>query len=252
MSRNIALILAGGRGSRMNSSSPKQYMLLGGRPVLTYSLSVFDASPLVSDIILVTGKDDITYCKEEIVQAFGFRKVREVTAGGDTRSASVFAGIKAARALLKEEEGDAFLLIQDSARPFTTPDVMERCLDSARRWGSGVAGIPVKDTIRECDEEGRSLATPDRSRLWAVQTPQVFSFDLISRAYTKVFQDVKTLGPQVLEALTDDASALEYALGVRTRMVPASGLNFKITSPEDMALAESILTLDTLRGDVVD
>ncbi len=226
--KKAAVILAAGQGKRMNSSVQKQYLLLKGHPVLYYSLKVFEDSP-VDDIILVTGQSEIAYCREEIVERYGFRKVSAIVAGGKERYHSVYAGLKAVK------EAD-YVLIHDGARPFVTQEIISRTLEGARRVGACVAGMPVKDTIRLLDEQGVPEVTPDRERVWMMQTPQTFSFPLIYDAYQRLMeQEQRGLAVSV----TDDAMVLEAMTGNKIKLTEGSYENIKITTPEDLKIAEA-------------
>lgn len=226
--KKAAVILAAGQGKRMNSSVQKQYLLLKGHPVLYYSLKVFEDSP-VDDIILVTGQSEIAYCREEIVERYGFRKVSAIVAGGKERYHSVYAGLKAVK------EAD-YVLIHDGARPFVTQKIINRTLEGARRDGVCVAGMPVKDTIRLLDEQGVPEVTPDRERVWMMQTPQTFSFPLIYDAYQRLMeQEQRGLAVSV----TDDAMVLEAMTGNKIKLTEGSYENIKITTPEDLKIAEA-------------
>lgn len=218
-----AIVLAAGRGSRMNSDVCKQFMDLDGYPVLYYSLRAFEQSGLIHEIILVTGEDDISYCRAQIVEKYGFHKVSRIVAGGSERYLSVYEGLKAA--------GTAdVVLIHDGARPFVTEDIMRRTIEAARQNGSGVAAMPVKDTIKLADEQQFVTATPPRERLWMIQTPQTFSYPKILAAYEQAIA-------QGLTNLTDDAMVMEQTTGCRVKLVEGSYRNIKVTTPEDMDIA---------------
>lgn len=232
MERITAVILAGGSGKRMNSSVPKQYLTLAGKPVIYYALHAFEKSA-VTDIVLVAGAGDADYCREEIVHRYGFGKVRAVTEGGRERYESVYRGLLAA--------GDAeYVLIHDGARPLVTEDVIARSIACARECRACVVGMPVKDTIRLVGADGLADETPDRRRLWQIQTPQTFCGRLIREAYEKVLADV-ACGRLDGGSITDDAMVLEYASGQRVKVIEGSYRNLKITTPEDMILAEACL-----------
>ena len=161
--RYTAIVLAAGSGRRMQSDTPKQFMELCGHPLVYYSLYAFEKSP-VDDIILVTGKDDVSYCRKEIVEACDFRKVRAVIPGGKERYLSVYEGLKAAA-------GTDYVLIHDGARPLVNGEIIARAVDGAREYSACVASMPVKDTIKAADAEGFSehagpqhlMADPDTS-----------------------------------------------------------------------------------------
>lgn len=226
MTKYTAIVLAAGAGKRMNSEIQKQYMLLDDHPVLFYSLQQFEESP-VNEIVLVVGKGEIDYCKEEIVHKYGFNKVKHIVEGGKERYHSVFEGLKAA------EEAD-YVLIHDGARPFLNQELIQRAMLSVKEHGACVVGMPVKDTIKIVTEDGYSRETPNRKNVWMVQTPQCFSYNLIYEAYHDMLQNEDT-------TITDDAMVLEKMKGMSVKMVEGSYRNMKITTPEDLIIAESYL-----------
>ena len=170
--RNTAIVLAAGQGKRMHSKIQKQFMELNGMPVLCYSLHCFQESPLIRDIILVTGEEHVSWCREEIVEKYGFTKVSAVVSGGKERYDSVYEGLRAC----KDTE---YVLIHDGARPFIDHEIIERGLMAAAQTGASVVGMPSKDTVKIADVEGNVSETPDRSSVWIVQTPQIFRYPLI-------------------------------------------------------------------------
>lgn len=224
-----AVVLAGGSGKRMGSSVPKQYMDLCGRPMLTYCLEAFEKS-CVDQIILVTGQEEIEYCREEIVKKWGFQKVAAIVAGGKERYHSVYEGLKAL-------DSCGYVLIHDGARPLISPAIIERAKEGAAKYQACVVGMPVKDTIKVADEESFACSTPDRSRLWQIQTPQAFSYELIRRAYDRIMTDER-----LQRGLTDDAMAVERTEKIRVKLIYGSYENLKITTPEDLYIAEFFLS----------
>lgn len=226
----VAIILAAGQGKRMNAKVQKQYLLLKGYPVLYYSLKAFEESP-ADEIIVVSGASELEYCQKEIIEKYGFSKVKAVVPGGKERYHSVYQGLKAAG------EPD-YVLIHDGARPFVTPEIIERTLGDARRYGASVAGMPVKDTVKLADEEGFTSVTPDRSRVWMVQTPQTFSFPLIFDAYRQLIEK-EAAGQKI--SVTDDAMVLETMTGNKTKLTEGSYENLKITTPSDLQIAEAFI-----------
>lgn len=226
MERIAAIVLAAGAGKRMNSTVHKQYMALAGKPVLSYALKTFEESE-VTDIILVVGAGEIEYCRKEIVEKFSIGKVRAIVEGGRERYHSVYAGLRAA------EKAD-YVLIHDGARPFVTMDMISRSMDCVRKGQSCVVGMPVKDTIKVVGEDGVAKETPERSTLWQIQTPQTFSYSLIKSAYEKVIASDDS-------TVTDDAMVLEKAIGQSVKVIEGSYRNLKITTPEDLIVAEAYL-----------
>ena len=231
MSKFTAIVLSAGVGSRMKSDIPKQYMDLNGKPVIYYSLKAFEESDF-SSIVLVCGKNDVDYCKKEIVEKYGFTKVKAVVAGGKERYHSVYEGLKMA-------EGSDYVFIHDGARPMITPQMIRRLQDVVIVEETAVAGMPVKDTIKIVDENNYVESTPERKYVWQVQTPQCFSYSIIYEAYKAVITD-ETEGVPI-PPITDDAMVLSYATDYEVKMVEADYKNIKITTPEDILVASVLL-----------
>lgn len=234
--KTTAIILAAGQGKRMGSEVAKQYLLLHGKPVLYYTLKNFEES-MVDEIILVTAKEQIAYCKEQIVSAYGFQKVVAVIAGGRERYHSVAAGLCAAQ---KSEKVCDYVLIHDGARPFATPEMIERGIEAVKRYDACALGMPVKDTIKIADEEGFAAHTPDRKTVWQIQTPQIFSFVLIKKAYEELLIKEEQLHQKGIN-VTDDAMVVELFSGKRVKLVEGSYENIKLTTPDDLKTAGSLM-----------
>lgn len=236
-----AIVLAAGKGSRMGTGTAKQYLELGGKPVVVHSLMAFQESPFIDEIILITDERHIEYCSRDIVQAYGITKVSSVGAGGRERYESVW---KALCTLMDcevwETEGmckaryNGYVFIHDGARPFVTPEIIQRAYESVCRWDACVVGMPVKDTIKIVDKESCVISSPNRSLVWQAQTPQVFSVPLIVQAYERQMQED-------CSGVTDDAMVAEAQTGIKIHMVEGSYENIKITTPEDLTMAETIL-----------
>lgn len=226
MERITAIVLAAGSGKRMNSTVHKQYMMLAGKPVLYYALKTFDESA-VTDIVLVTGDGEVEYCRREIVERYGIGKVCAIVEGGKERYHSVYEGLKAA-------EGADYVLIHDGARPLVTTDIVIRSIEAVKASRACVVGMPVKDTIKIVSEDGFAKETPKRSELWQIQTPQSFSYPLIAEAYKRVLASGDT-------TVTDDAMVLERITRQKVRVIEGSYHNIKITTPEDLMVAEVYL-----------
>lgn len=230
--KTTAIVLAGGRGKRMNSSVPKQFLMIKDKPVLYYSLKAFEDS-FIDSVILVASEDDMEYCQKEIIDKFGFNKVVKIVPGGRERYHSVLNGIKAA------SECD-YIFIHDGARPFVTQDMLARLLECVKESKACVAGMPVKDTIKIANEDGYIDTTPKRELVWMIQTPQVFDFALIKKAYLNLEKDEYSLLEKGI-SITDDAMVVEMLLGKKVKLVEGSYQNIKITTPEDLAIAEGFL-----------
>lgn len=221
-----AIVLAAGSGKRMNSKVHKQYLIIQDRPVLYYSLKAFEDSA-VDEIVLVVGKGEEEFCRKEIVDKYGISKVKAIVEGGKERYHSVFEGLK--------QTSDAdYVLIHDGARPFVNQDIIRRCMQEVQKYQACVVGMPVKDTIKIADEEGYAKQTPDRKNVWMIQTPQTFSYALIYEAYEEMLKTEDT-------AITDDAMVLERTKGKKSKLIEGSYRNIKITTPEDMLIANVYL-----------
>lgn len=221
-----AIVLAAGSGKRMNSKVHKQYLLIDEKPVLYYSLKAFEDSR-VEDVVLVVGAGEIEYCKEEIVAKYGFSKVKAIVEGGKERYHSVYEGLKAAN---KTE----YILIHDGARPFLTQEIIERALEAVEKYQACVVGMPVKDTVKIVDTEVFAKETPDRSTVWQVQTPQAFAYELVYDAYTRMLAGNEA-------GITDDAMVVERMTECKVKLIEGSYRNIKITTPEDLLIAEAYL-----------
>lgn len=233
--RCTAILLAAGQGKRMGTKVQKQFLELNGKPVLWYSLAVFESSPVIDNIILVTGADQIGYCQREIVEKYGFSKVDTVTAGGEERYLSVWEGLKAMEDASGRVEGtDGYVFIHDGARPFVTGEILERAYDAVEKYQACAVGMPAKDTIKIADETGFVAATPKRSLVWTIQTPQAFSASLIREAYEKLLASGRT-------DVTDDACVVEAMTEIRVKLVEGSYDNIKLTTPEDLKLSLALL-----------
>lgn len=229
-----AVILAAGAGKRMQSNVAKQYLLLDGKPVLWYALNIFEKSELIDQIVLVVGKGEIDYCREEIVKAYGFSKVTHVIEGGAERYLSVWEALK----VLRGHQGIIF--IHDGARPFVTEDIINNTYTAAMEYGACVTGMPVKDTIKISNENGFAVQTPNRKNVWQIQTPQVFTAELIIDAYRELIENLEKIKSEGIE-ITDDAMVVEALRSKSVRLVKGSYENIKITTPEDMKIAESLI-----------
>lgn len=221
------IIAAGGTGTRMRLGRSKQLAELAGRPVLAHTLAIFESHAGVSEIVVAIDSGDTGRC-EEVVERFGFAKVSAVVAGAGSRAGSV----KNALAALGPAADT--VAVHDGARPLFPGELLTAGLGElgGESIDGVVFGVPVIDTIKEVDAAGAVRATPDRSRLWLAQTPQIFRRQVLERAYAQP--------PEVLAGATDDAQLVELA-GGHVRMVLGSHRNIKLTTPTDMIVAEAIL-----------
>ena len=229
--RSAAVILAGGTGKRMGGDVPKQYLELCGHPLLYYAIDCFEKSS-VSEIVLVVTPGDEERVRRDFAEAYGFSKVSCVVAGGKERYNSSYNGIRAV------SDAD-IVLIHDAARALITTDVIERTIADAREYGACVAAVPSKDTIKLSDEEGFVESTIDRSRAWIIQTPQAFRMPLIKAAYEQAEKEASEKGLNGF--FTDDAMVAERYSGRKVMITMGSYENIKVTTPDDLKVAEEIL-----------
>lgn len=230
-----AVVLAAGQGRRMGSKTAKQFLELRGKPLIYYALKAFEESA-VDEVVLVTGKESVVYCRKEIVQRFGFGKVKAVTEGGKERMDSVYQGLK----VFKERASIDYVLIHDGARPLVSGDIIARAIEGVIRYQSCVVGVPVKDTIKVCGKDNFSGETLDRRYLWQIQTPQAFAFSMIYPAY----REVTGWKGEEREKITDDAMAAEAAGGLsgrKIKLIEGDYQNIKVTTPEDLLIAQAFL-----------
>lgn len=220
-----AIIAAAGQGKRMGKGMNKVFIPIFNRPLLTYTLDVFEAYPEVRHIVLVAGAEDLERVRA-IVESYGYQKFYDIVPGGAERQHSI------ANALKKVPAETRTVLIHDGARPLITGEIIERALQAVQETGAVGVAVPVKDTIKVADEQGFVLETPDRSKLWAMQTPQVFQRDIIEQAYHKAEEEGFLA--------TDDAGLVER-MGIKIKLVMGDYANLKVTTPEDLLMAEAIL-----------
>lgn len=232
MSKCAGIVLAAGQGSRMGTKIQKQFLQIGGHPVLYYSLRCFQESPLIQEIILVVSENAVSYCKEMIVDRYGFSKVNKIVPGGKERYDSVYAGLLACK------DCD-YVFIHDGARPFIEEKIIQRGMKGVKKTGACAIGMPSKDTIKIADEDGCVKETPPRSCVWTIQTPQIFEYSLIRKAH-------ESIRKKDISAITDDAMIVEQETGVKICLEEGSYKNIKITTPEDIAVAEAFLRTQNL------
>lgn len=226
--KTVVLVPAAGMGKRMGASVNKQYLLLGNRPILAHTLQLFQDAPFIDEIYPIIPEDEIAYCQKEIVDAYGFDKVKRIVAGGAERQYSVLNGLRA----INTCEEDDIVVIHDGVRPFVPVNVLLRSIEMAMVHDSALVAVPVKDTIKIVDE-GFAVETPQRETLWLAQTPQTFRYGVIRSAH-ELAESEGFLG-------TDDASLLER-LGDKVHIVIGDYRNIKITTPDDMVLGEAFLS----------
>lgn len=224
--KHTAIVLAAGSGKRMHSQVQKQYMDLLGKPVLYYALRQFEDCDFIDEVILVTKKDETAYCIEQIVEPYHFQKVKSVIEGGAERYLSVYNALKAAGAC-------DYIYIHDGARPFASQEMLLRLKEAVCTYGACVAAVPSKDTLKLADEALFAKETLKRSEVWNIQTPQVFAYADILNAYEKLMRE-----EHAKMEITDDAMVLEKMTDRKVKLVEGSYYNIKITTPEDLDIAE--------------
>ncbi|WP_194174854.1 2-C-methyl-D-erythritol 4-phosphate cytidylyltransferase [Desulfofundulus thermobenzoicus] len=235
MDNLFAVIVAAGRSLRMGQGINKQLLPLGGIPVLARSLQVFERAVPVKGYVLVAGRDDVERFNNMARQQWFCRKLLSVVAGGGSRQESVFNG------LLALPRETAVVLVHDGARPLVYTGLVERVAEAAARWGAAIAAVPVKDTVKQAGPDEFAARTLPRDSLWLAQTPQAFHYALLVEAHQRAREEKITA--------TDDASLVE-AMGRPVKLVPGSYRNIKITTPEDLAVAEALLRCSPENGSV--
>ncbi|MCR5848341.1 MAG: 2-C-methyl-D-erythritol 4-phosphate cytidylyltransferase [Lachnospiraceae bacterium] len=222
MSRFYAVILSAGVGKRMNSDVPKQYLMLKDKPVLAHSLLAFERSK-VDSIVIVCGSGDEEYIRKEFVEKYSLSKVEAVVEGGKERYNSVFNGLKAC-------EGADYVLIHDGARPYVSDEIIQRNMDEVQKYDAVVTAVKATDTVKIADEDGFVKETPDRSRVYFIQTPQTFRYELAFDAYAKYIDSLEKNNVHA----TDDAQVIEMFSDTKVKLVDGESVNTKITNPEDL------------------
>jgi 2-C-methyl-D-erythritol 4-phosphate cytidylyltransferase len=224
---NTVILVAAGKSERMGSNTDKAFLSLGARPVMAWSLLAFEQCLEIDHIILVVRKDQVLAAKS-VAQMFGISKLRKVVAGGVRRQDSVLNG-------MKEMEPDTrVVIVHDGARPCVTPELISETIKAAKRNGCGIAAARVWDTVKYVERGSTVDHTVDRSKLWAVQTPQAFKVELLQRAYRAVEEQNVVV--------TDEASAVEL-IGEPVRLVEWPHPNIKITTADDLPLAAAVLKI---------
>lgn len=222
---NGVVIVAAGTGSRMNMGINKQFIKLEGKEIIAYTIEKFYNNSNIEDIVVVVKEDESEFFKKEILDKYNFKNVK-IAYGGKERQDSVYNGLK-----LLDEKCDV-VLIHDGARPFVSDKIIDKSIEEAKEHKAIVVGVPVKDTIKVIDNDKNIVDTPNRSVLWAVQTPQTFDYNILIDAYNDAFKN-KFYG-------TDDAMLVER-IGYKVKMLEGSYNNIKITTQEDLNIGSQIL-----------
>lgn len=228
--KTTVILLAAGQGKRMQSKIPKQYLTIEEKPVIYYAIKAFEES-ILDEIILVVGPGEQDYCQKEIIERYQFKKVVRIVEGGKERYHSVYQGLQAI-------DNTDYVWIHDGARPFIDYEMIERILKAVIKHKACVAGMPTKDTIKIVDDKKVVTSTPERSNVWQVQTPQAFEYKLIKKAYDLLFLEI---AKEKQITITDDAMVVEQMLGFPIQLVEGSYKNIKITTPEDIKIAEVLV-----------
>ena len=228
MSKTICIMLAGGKGKRMGTKVSKQYLLLEDKPVLFYSLKAFE--PYVDEIIVVAAAGEEEYCKDNIIDKYGITKVSAVVTGGAERYLSVYAGLKA----INHSDEEAYVLIHDGARPFIKGEVIKESISKVKETGACIVAVPSKDTVKIVNSNNIVESTPDRRNVWLVQTPQVFEYESIYKAYKAAVESGR-------EDITDDSMVMESFGDKEIHFVEGNYDNIKLTTPDDLIHGMAIL-----------
>jgi 2-C-methyl-D-erythritol 4-phosphate cytidylyltransferase len=228
-----AIIVAAGKGLRMRDPQRKQYLRLGGRPIISHTLLTFDGCDLIQKIVLVVPAEDMDYCRKKIIGPLNLRNQIHLVAGGQERQDSVYNALES----LTEKETP--VVIHDGVRPFVTAEHIKRCLEAAIDTGACILAMPLLDTVKQEDGHGRVAKTLERTSLWRAQTPQVFDYSIIHQAHLIARQE----GFQA----TDDSLLVER-LGYKVKILTGNSSNIKITTQEDLAVGEAILQSRTERS----
>jgi 2-C-methyl-D-erythritol 4-phosphate cytidylyltransferase len=220
-----AIIVASGKGVRMEGTMRKQYLDLSGRPVLSHSIVTFDSCSLVDEIFLVIPREDVEYCKKKIISLPDLKNHINLVHGGDKRQDSVYNGLKA---ITKNTET---VVIHDGVRPFIQPEDLKECILISKKFGACILGTPASDTLKRVNKSDIIETTLSRENIWLAQTPQAFKYDLILKAHETAKRD-GYVG-------TDDASLVER-MGEDVKIINGGRFNIKITKKEDLAIAKAM------------
>ena len=224
----IAVIPAAGSGTRMGLKKTKQFIDLGGKPLLAVTLSHFQRCDLVDRIVVVVSQDNVDYCIREIVDRYKLSKVFKVIAGGKRRQDSVRKGVEAVANSCR------WVLIHDGVRPLFTNGLIERVIKAGKDFRAVITGLPVKETVKEIDGQGRVMRSVDRRPLWLIQTPQIFMWEDINLAHQKALK-------HDWEEATDDAFLIEK-MGINVKIIEGEENNIKVTTPNDLDIARFIIS----------
>lgn len=222
---SVALVVAGGKGSRMGLDTPKQFLKINDKEIIYYTLKKFNDSPYIDKIVLVTSNEYIDFCKDSIVKNYNLHKVVSIVEGGTERHESVYNG------LIAIEECD-IVLIHDVARPFIDDSIIKNGIEYAKEYGASACGVYPKDTIKSI-QNNFSAETLNRNELFMVQTPQCFKYDLILNCHKNIDKDKR-------KNITDDTMVVEH-FNNKVYLYEGSYKNIKITTKEDLIVAKCFI-----------
>ena len=220
-----AIIVAAGKSKRIQDRLPKQFMEIGGKPVLSHTLEIFEKCEEIDEILLVISEDWLSYCSTEVVDKYGFEKIKKVISGGERRQDSVYKG------LLAVPNNTSIVVIHDGVRPLVRASKITESINMCKECKAVILAVPIKETVKRI-EGGSVHTTLKRERLWIAQTPQTFDYKILLDAFEKAKAD-GFVG-------TDDASLVER-MGIEVKIIEGDYDNIKITTPEDLILAEEYL-----------
>ena len=225
-----AIIVAAGKGIRMDDNVRKQYLLLDNRPLISHTIEVFDECNIIDEIFLVVPEEDFVFCNENILNQQNFQKKVSLVPGGVRRQDSVYNGLLAIDNIID----DSIIVIHDGVRPFIRSEQLTECITCATDYDACIFGIPAYDTLKRVNSSGFIEDTIERNTIWLAQTPQAFKYNLIRRAHENAIR-AGING-------TDDAMLVEQ-LGIRVKVVTGSRCNIKITTREDLLLARAMVKI---------
>ena len=225
---NGVIIVAAGSGSRMNMGINKQFIKLKDKEIIVYTLEKFYKHKNIDEIVVVVKEEEAEFFKNEIIDKYNFENIK-IAYGGKERQNSVYNGLK-----MLDDKCD-IVLVHDGARPFISKSLIDNCIEETKNHNAVVVGVPVKDTIKVINEDNDIVDTPERSKLWAVQTPQTFNYDILVKSYEDAFKN-EFYG-------TDDAMLVER-IGYKVKMIEGSYNNIKITTQEDLNIGNQILQFE--------
>ncbi|MEN8904931.1 MAG: 2-C-methyl-D-erythritol 4-phosphate cytidylyltransferase [Clostridiales bacterium] len=226
MEKTSVIIVAAGKGKRMNSNINKQFIDILNKPLIVRTIERFYNLNFIEEIIVVINKNEIEYFKENILNKYNLKKIKKIVSGGKERQESVYNGI------LSVSDNSKIVMIHDGARPFIEEKIIQKAINETEKYGATIVAIPVKDTIKSINTEKYVETTLKRSKLYAIQTPQTFYKDIITKAHKEALKS-NFLG-------TDDSMLVEN-IGIKVKIVEGEIFNIKVTTKEDLIISEAII-----------